>query len=202
MKKKIENILALSIITVSDLDCFDNPERRKLSSAVNKILNKLKGVERDAFLIKIAAVVPPDTRKQLWEENHLNISAAITSYIRDYGVMPAKYLIAQQTGLSRPTVTKHFNEYKTNPEHLAHMEQFKFMAPKVLSSVFRAAVNGDMRAARLYLQMNGGFDQQPANTVVNEQNNYIQINNTILSQENLKQLSAEQLRQIEDIVRK
>lgn len=36
--------------------------------------------------------------------------------------------------------------------------------------------------------------------VVNEQNNYIQINNTILSQEILQKLSPEQLNQIELIV--
>lgn len=38
------------------------------------------------------------------------------------------------------------------------------------------------------------------NTVVNSQSNYNQINNTILSQENLKCLSAKQLNQIETVV--
>jgi len=41
-----------------------------------------------------------------------------------------------------------------------------------------------------------------AGTVINEQKNYIQINNTILSQENLEQLSKEQLNEIENIIRK
>ena len=57
-----------------------------------------------------------------------------------------------------------------------------------------------MKAARLYLEMVGATNKRQANTVINEQNNYIQINNTILSQENLKQLSTEQLNQIENII--
>ena len=80
------------------------------------------------------------------------------------------------------------------------MEQFKFMAPKILANVFKFALNGDMRAARLYFEMVGAVNKQQTNTVVNEQKNYIQINNTILSQENLKRLTAEQLNQIESIV--
>ena len=74
------------------------------------------------------------------------------------------------------------------------------MSHNVPANVFKFANNGDMRAARLYLEMVGALNKQPAGTVVNAQNNYIQINNTILSQENLKQLSAEQLAQIENIV--
>ncbi|HEY4325930.1 MAG TPA: hypothetical protein VGN20_18215 [Mucilaginibacter sp.] len=57
-----------------------------------------------------------------------------------------------------------------------------------------------MRAARLYPETVGAINKQHTNTVVNEQNNYIQINNTILSQDNLKQLTAEQLNQIESII--
>ena len=48
--------------------------------------------------------------------------------------------------------------------------------------------------------MVGAINKQKPNTVVNEQNNYIQVNNTILSQENLRQLSPEQLNQIESII--
>jgi hypothetical protein len=74
------------------------------------------------------------------------------------------------------------------------------MAPKMLAKVFKFASKGDMRAARLYFEMVGVLNTQQSNAVVNEQNNYIQINNTILSQANLKQLTAEQLNQIESII--
>lgn len=115
--------------------------------------------------------------------------------------MPTKNVIARETGLSRQTVAKHFAAYKRHPGFTAEMEQFKFMAPNVLANVFKCALSGDMRAARLYFEMVGATGRQPANTVLNEQNNYIQINNTKLSQQNLEQLSAGQLNQIENIIR-
>lgn len=74
------------------------------------------------------------------------------------------------------------------------------MAPKLMAKVYKFAVRGDIRAARLYLETVGNTNKRQGNTVVNSQNNYIQINNTILSQENLKRLSAEQLNQIESVV--
>jgi predicted transcriptional regulator len=139
-------------------------------------------------------------KSEVWECNHVNISNAIANFMRQHAVMPAKKEIAQLTGLSRQTVAKHIKEYKTHPEFATEMEQFKLMSHKVLAGVFKHASNGDMRAAKLYFDMIGATNQQPASPVVTAQNNYIQINNTILSQETLKQLTAEQLLQIENIV--
>ena len=67
------------------------------------------------------------------------------------------------------------------------------MSHNLLANVFNYAVNGDMKAARVYFEMIGAVNKQQGGTVINEPNNYIQINNTILSQENLKRLTAEQL---------
>jgi hypothetical protein len=114
--------------------------------------------------------------------------------------MPPKFVIARETGLSRQTVAKHLTDYKTHPQYLAEMEQFKYMAPKILAGVCKLACNGDVKAARLYFEMVGAINKKQPNTVINKQNNYIQINNTILSQENLNQLSKEQLNQIEHII--
>jgi predicted transcriptional regulator len=165
-------------------------------------LNRLKGEERDNFLAKIDPILPPATKSDIWDYNNHRISNAISSYMSEYGVMPSQSDIAEETGLSRQTVSKHFKEYKAKPEFIAQMEQFKFMAPKMLANVFKAAGTGDIRAARLYFEMVGAMNKPQANTVINGQNNYIQINNTILSQENLKQLSEEQLKQIESIITK
>lgn len=73
------------------------------------------------------------------------------------------------------------------------------MSHALLAKVFRSAGNGDMRAARIYFDMVGAMDKQQTGTI-NTQNNYIQINNTILSQDKLKQLTEEQLNLIEKIV--
>ena len=50
--------------------------------------------------------------------------------------------------------------------------------------------------------MVGDMNGQPANnTLIQQQNNYIQINGTVFSQDSIKQLSPEQLAQIESIIK-
>jgi hypothetical protein len=73
---------------------------------------------------------------------------------------------------------------------------------KVLAKVFKLAVNGDMRAAKLYLNTMGlNNEPAPTNTLIHNQNNYIQINGTVLSQEAIQRLSNEQLNTIEAILK-
>jgi len=198
--RKIRSLLARQKITPKDIEGFTPVERQCLERAATKTLARLTGEARDSFLDKIDLILPASTKSALWEHNHAIISNAISNFMRQHGLMPTKNAIAEQTGLSRQTVAKHFAAYRTHPEFAAEMEQFKFMAHNLLGNVFKYAAGGDMKAARLYLEMVGALNKHPAGTVVNAQNNYIQINNTILSQENLKQLSAEQLAQIENIV--
>jgi hypothetical protein len=200
LKVKVDNLFALEKITLTDIEGLNKLEREYLAETATKMLQPLKGEERDNFISKIELIIPASTKNQLWEYNHHVITCAISKLMREQGCMPPKNAIAEETGLCRQTVAKHLKEYKTQPEYIAEMEQFKFMAPKILANVFRFASNGDIKAARLYFDVVGAINKQQSNTVVNEQNNYIQINNTILSQENLKQLSAEQLNQIENII--
>jgi predicted transcriptional regulator len=197
---KINRLLAREKITAADVGDLNEQEQRLLENKLTEILEQSKGVERDTLLEKIEPIMQATTKSDIWERNHMTISNAIENFMRQYAVMPTKNDIAQETGLSRQTVAKHFKEYKTQPEFTAEMEQFKFMSHKILANVFKHASNGDMKAAKLYFDMVGAIDKQPAATVVTAQNNYIQINNTILSQENLKSLSPAQLQLIENIV--
>lgn len=200
-RKKIDSLLALNKITVNDIAGLSPSERNKFSQKITKLLATLKGEEKDDLIEKIDLITEPETKNTIWEQNRLAVTGTITAYIRKYGLMPTKITVAEQTGLSRQTVAKHFKEYRRHTEFAAEEEQFKYMENTILANVFKYASNGDMRAARLYFEMTGALDKRRNSTVVNAQNNYIQINNTILSQENLKQLSQEQLVQIERIVR-
>ena len=59
-----------------------------------------------------------------------------------------------------------------------------------------------MRAAKLYFDVTGNLSKpEPENTPIKTQNNYIQINGMILSQENIKNLLPEQVLQIEGILK-
>ncbi len=74
------------------------------------------------------------------------------------------------------------------------------MTSKVLAKVFKFAVNGDLKACRLFFDI-VGKGNTPENTPKLEQKNYIQINNTVLSQDELKQLTEDQLTQIETVLK-
>jgi len=199
-RQKVNRLLMLKKLTVQDIADLDQMERDYLEETATQQLRGLTGEARDSFIEKMEAIIPISTKNQIWEYNQTVISNAISKFIGKHGCMPSKTLIAEETGLSRQTVVKHVKEYQTHPEHLAAVQQFKFMAPNVLASVFKSAINGDTKAARLYLEMVGAISKQQPGMVVNEQNNYIQVNNTILSQENLRALTAEQLNQIEHII--
>jgi hypothetical protein len=199
LTEKVDRVLALEKITLKDVEDFSKIERDYFNEITTERLGLLRGIERDNYLNKIAPVFSENTKNSVWEYNHQVITNFLSKFMRENGMMPPKSCIVEQTGLSRQTVAKHLKEYRSHPEFMAEMEQFKFMAPKILANVFKYASSGDMRAARLYFQMVGQL-QKPQNTTINKQNNYIQINNTILSQENLKQLTAEQLNQIESFI--
>ena len=63
-------------------------------------------------------------------------------------------------------------------------------------------MNGDLKACRLYFDMLGGLNNQVFSTTKElQQNNYIQINNTVLCQDELKQLNEDQLTQIETVLK-
>ncbi len=199
---KIRELFSRKLITKADIKGFTELELKELSKIVTDKMNNLKGVEKDDFLEQIDGIIQQTTRNEIWEINHSQITWAISNLMQDYGRMPSKGEIATKAELSRQTVHKHLKEYHQHPLYIQQVENYKFMASKVLAKVFKFAVNGDIRAAKLYFQMVGNLNYQSANsTLVQQQNNYIQINSTVLSQENIKQLSPEQLTQFENIIK-
>jgi predicted transcriptional regulator len=201
--KKINELLAKPLLLQSDIDkALTKEEKQILGKILTDQLNELKGAERDKFLIKIDDMLPTETRNELWENNHYSITVAISKLIEDYGKMPTKNHIARETGLSRQTIHKHLNAFQEHPLYAEQIKQFKFMADRVLAKVIKLAVQGEgnIKAARLYFEIIGGLNNQ-SNTSIKTQNNFIQINGTVLSQETIKQLNPEQLNTIENILK-
>jgi len=102
--------------------------------------------------------------------------------------MPSKVEIAKKTELSRPTIHKHLKDYSNHPLYLEQTEQFRIVREKVLAKVFKFAVNGDIKAAKLFLEFIGNADLK-CNTVT-IQNNYIQINQIKITQKAAAKLSG------------
>jgi hypothetical protein len=198
---KIKKALSLEQITHKDLEDFSEKESDSLMELLTEKFNELKGAERDRFYQKIEPITGEGTKNQIWESNHNQITWAISALMQEYGRMPTNTEIAIKTELSRQTVHKHIKEYKTHSLFLETREQFEFLSSKVLSKVFTFAVNGDMRAAKLYFDMVGGAGKTSNSTSIQNQNNYIQINGTVLNQETIKKLKPEQLNLIEEILK-
>ncbi|WP_295649161.1 hypothetical protein [uncultured Mucilaginibacter sp.] len=199
---KINAILALEQISHDDLKNLTKEERQTFNGILTEKINTLKDDEKDKLLFQIENILSKSIKNQLWESNHNAITSAIGKAMAEYGCMPTFNIIAEKTGLSRQTVHKHLKDYRNHPHYATSIEQFQFMAAKVLAKVYTFAVNGDIRAAKLYFHIVGNFNGQPGNgTLIQQQNNYIQINGTVLSQESVKQLNPEQLAQIEGIIK-
>ena len=200
---KINKILSLERITPVDIEQLNETENNLLMEALTNNFNNLKGTERDKYYHKIELITGDTTKNQLWESNHIKITNAISNLMQQYGRMPTKIEIAEKTELSRQTIHKHLKEYTSHPQYLGQIEQFRFMTSKVLARLFNYAVNGDTGAAKLYFNIMGFMNngQPQSSTLIQNQNNYIQINGTVLSQETIKHLTTEQLNVIENILK-
>jgi hypothetical protein len=200
---KINEVLKLEQITYTDIEHLNNAESSRFMEILTEKFNQLKGTERDKFYKKIELITSDGTKNQLWENNHIEITRIISNFILEFGRMPSKTEIATKTELSRQTVHKHLKEYSTHPLYLGQLEQFRFMTSKVLAKVFQFAVKGDTGAAKLYFNITGALNngQSSNKPLIQNQNNYIQINGTVLSQETIKHLNPEQLNSIEVILK-
>ncbi len=201
-EEKINKILNLEKISKEDISILSDAEYKKLFEQINISLEKIEGNEKEKFLGKIEDIISNSTKNQIWENNHTNIMCSISKLIKELGRMPTKNEIAFDTKLSRTTIHKHIKDYKHHPMFIDQIEQLRFMSSLVLSKVLKFALNGDMKAAKLYLNVIGNTNEQiPNNTLIQNQNNYIQINGITLSQETIKQMNPEQLKSIEDILK-
>lgn len=199
---RINKVLSLEKILPSDLDTLNKNERAEVLDILTRRLTESKDIERDKIIKQIDPFMADITRNQMWEHNHAQITYAISSMMQEKGRMPVMTEIAEKTGLSRQTVHKHLKEYHTHPLFLEQAEMFRFMTSKVLAKVFHFAVNGDTGAAKLYFNVMGCLNgQAKTGTSIQNQNNFIQINGTVLSQETVKNLNPEQLNSIEAVLK-
>jgi len=201
-ENKLNKIFALKKITQAAVNKLSKVEAELFAKMVTEKFNALEGDEKEIFWNKIEDITGELTKNQVWEYNNNKITAAIANLMQQFGRMPSKTELAEETKLSRTTIHKHLKEFGTHPLYLEQMEQFRFMTKKVLAKVYTFAVNGDVLAAKLFFNVVGNLNNTPRqkNTFIQNQNNYIQINGMVLSQEAIEQLSPEQITSIEKVL--
>lgn len=201
-EEKIKYLLGLEYISKDEVNALLNKEEKaQFNITIKTLLSELKGGEKSNFLEKISDALPEDVRSQLYENNHYAITGAISQLIHSYGIMPTKNEIAEATGLSRTTIYKHLKGFAEHPIYAEQMDQFKIMSRKILAGVMKQAEKGDNKAARLFFEVMGNLNNSHGKgTQINNQNNFIQINGTVLSQDTIAKLLPEQLTQIENLI--
>ena len=194
------NLLLLDKIEQHHIKALAPEKQLQFRKLLSDKLAAATGEDRDAFLEKIIAITDHDT---IWEYNHSRITQYITQHIRQFSAMPTKATIAEVTGLSRQTVHKHLQGLANQPTNTLQNELYGVMKHALLNKVLERAMDGDIAAAKLYLQtMKEENTRTSKDITIHKQNNYLQINGTTLNQQTIQQLKPEQLQQIEKVIKR
>ena len=144
----------------------------------------------------MSEITDDNDKNALWLRNHQKICNVIVNYLNRYHAMPHIYQIANDTGISRQTIHKHIKEFRQSQDYKDYKDQQKIVESRIVGTIMNAALLGDMKAARLYFELSGELK-----TGRNTTNNFIQINNTILTDDILKMLPVERIERIEQAVK-
>ena len=194
--EKVNSLMSKDRISREDINKLTNEEADYFEKVATEKLNNTKGKELDKLLARLDQVITPESKNEIWENNHRRIIQEISLFIAEYGRMPLKIDLADRVGLSRQTLHKHLKEYKDNPAYSEHLQRFQLMTEKLIAKMFQFALQGNVKAGRLYFDMVGHMGGR----VIRNQTNYIQVNNLVISEERLRALEPEQLRRIEEIL--
>jgi len=202
-KSKLNRLIIREYLLPEDVSGFGIAQREQIKMALIKRLETCEPKEKHALVEKIAMVSnDPEIKKDIWEINHQKVVNAISTHLTEYGCLPTQTTLAKQTGLSRQSIAMHLKEYRSQPAFADHLEQLKLMKIMVLERVLAQAVSGDLKAAKMFIDTVDKTEERPSPTTSNtikQQNNYIQVNGLVISEEKLGQLSPEQLHQLEAI---
>lgn len=116
-----------------------------------------------------------------WENNAEKIALEIGKYYETHKEYPTLTKIAELTGLSYNTVLKHSKSLTVEGLRQHH----RFQLNKVISSIGKMAQNGDMAAAKLYLQIVDDYSDK-TNQVPNIGDGVLRIEVVVPDQNNKK----------------
>ena len=171
-------------LNAAELSIYDDMlelKIRELSQQQEMLMNRLSDI-------------PSTAKNELTREsNQRKIQKAMHRLVTRNGHMPSKSQIAEATGLSRKTVSKHLADSSNSNDML---NELTLMAPHVMNSVLQKVLNEqDMHAARLYMKVTADMLQQQAGRP-----HYIIIGTTIVSQADIDDMSPAQKAKVLDAI--
>jgi hypothetical protein len=196
MEGLLARILEADKLTLDDIWPLSDEQRKKIATVLTAGYLTIAGEDRDLFLEKTDQIISPGSRNEIWERNHYCILNVISWQTIQHRQIPTVKDIAEETGLSRVTVLKHLKEYYESDTFKEKQNAFKFLREKLLAKIYSFAYDGNMRAAKIFID---ATCDRPSLTVHNQQNNYIQVNGIVITEEQVKSLPIDKLETIKEI---
>lgn len=190
-----DKLLSQEKIEHRDLEALNADEKAAFMDMLYNRLAKLDGRPRDILVAKTLAILDKDF---IWEHNHAKINMAIKLHVKEFGKVPNKAAIAAECGLSRKTVHEHLQDVDGNEAWADQKGAEKILNQNIMGTIIKAALRGDLKAAKLYLENTKA--PKGGEATINNHNNYVQINKTVINQQVIQQLKPEQLKLIEQII--
>jgi hypothetical protein len=190
-----DKLLSLEKIERHHLEALSPEEKTAFMEMVYTKLESLGEVPRNELIEKTIALLDNDF---VWQHNHAKIMDVINGQLRVDGTVPGNAYLAAKCGLSRKTVREHLRNFSISETWDEEKQALHMLKHNVMGAMAKAAVKGNVKAAKLYLD---NINETPSGeTTINNQNNHIQINKTVINQQIIQQLKPEQLQQIEQII--
>lgn len=134
-----------------------------------------------------------------FQGNQHKIKKALDAYITAHGKMPTSTTLARITGLSRPTIHSHMKEGVLNVRFKEELAKLKLLSTDLFAKLYQLAQEGDKQAIKMIMDIILGSGQK---LQTNTQNNYIQVNNLRIQNDNFERLTLKTKRKIERLIRK
>jgi hypothetical protein len=162
------------------------------------ILKMASDLSDDVVLNENSEQVSDDHTLQ-FQRNQNTIKKALDAYISAHGKMPTSTTLAKLTGLSRPTIHPHLKEGLLNARFKEELAKLKLLSTDLFAKLYQMAQEGDKQAIKMIMDIILGSSQKMQ---TNTQNNYIQVNNLRIQNENFDRLTLKTKKRIERLIRK
>ena len=180
------------------VDIRENIKKRLIESYKNEEKNEYNLTEMYLSLIENKEL-KKDIRNTTYEVNHSIITSFMHNYILENRQFPTMSIISEKINLSRQTIYNHLNNGLTSITNHLLKGKNEIMSAKALEKLYLIGIEkNNPMALKYFIQLTG----MVSNNSKMQVNNYIQVNNLKISNEDIKRLPIEDILQIEKIVSK
>lgn len=141
-----------------------------------------------------------DKTRSIFEVFHKKMANKIAKFIEDSGHTPPVHYIAEKLMIAPSLVQKHLDNYQTIDYMDSSKQIERIAADQLKNRVLRKALEGDLKAAKLYLTHIDKDQQTQPQAATMTVNNFIQVNNIFINQDTIHSLPEAKQKAIEEII--